>query len=188
MQAFRSKFIVLSAPSGGGKTTIAKMLVKRHHLMSISISATTRKKRPREENGRDYYFLSKSEFDENIQKNNFLEYEEVHGDYYGTLKSRVEELVNQGLMVIFDIDVNGALSIKEKYPEAILLFIKPPSLDELKSRLKKRKSESDEAINKRLSRIEFEYEKSEDFDHIIINDNLQHTVKEIEKIILIKRI
>jgi guanylate kinase len=184
MQKFRSKFVVLSAPSGGGKTTIAKMLVKRHANIAISISATTRPKRPREEEGKDYYFLSKPEFNENIQKDNFLEYEEVHGDCYGTLKSPVEDLVKQGLNVIFDIDVNGALLIKKKYSEAILLFIKPPSLDELKVRLKKRKSESDEAINKRLSRIEFEYKKSEAFDHIIINDNLNSTVEEIEKLIL----
>jgi len=185
MQKFRSKFVVLSAPSGGGKTTIAKMLAKKYKNISISISATTREIRSREEEGKDYYFLSKREFTENIQKENFLEYEKVHGDYYGTLKNRVEELVKQGLTLIFDIDVNGALSIKKKYPEAILLFIKPPSLDELKARLKKRKSESDEAINKRLSRIEFEYRKSEAFDHIIINDNLNHTVEKIEKIILI---
>jgi len=175
---------VLSAPSGGGKTTIARMLVKRYENVSISISATTREKRPREEEGKDYYFLSKSEFNKNIQKDNFLEHEEVHGDYYGTLKNRVEELVKQGQIVIFDIDVNGALSIKKTYPEAILLFVKPPSLEELKTRLKRRKSESDEAINKRLSRIEFEYKKSEAFDHIIINDNLNHTVEEIEKLIL----
>jgi len=185
MQKFQSKFIVLSAPSGGGKTTIAKMLVKRHENMSISISATSRGKRPREEEGKDYYFLTKIGFDENIKNDNFLEYEEVHGDYYGTLKNRVDELVNQGLTIIFDIDVNGAISIKEKYSEAILLFIKPPSIDELKTRLKKRKSESNEAINRRLGRIEYEYKKSEKFDHIIINDNLNHTVDEIEKLILI---
>ena len=184
MRKFRSNFVVLSAPSGGGKTTIARMLVKKHENVSISISATTREKRPREEEGKDYYFLSKSEFNKNIQMDNFLEHEEVHGDFYGTLKNRVEELVKQGQIVIFDIDVNGALSIKKSYPEAILLFVKPPSLEELKTRLKRRKSESDEAINKRLSRIEFEYKKSEAFDHIIINDNLNHTVEEIEKLIL----
>ena len=184
MQKFRSKFVVLSAPSGGGKTTIAKMLVKRHNEISISISATTREKRPREEEGKDYYFLKKDKFIEDIQNDNFLEYEEVHGDYYGTLKTRVEDLLNRGKTVIFDIDVNGAISIKKKYPEAILLFIKPPSLDELKARLKKRKSETDDAINKRLSRIEYEYKQSNKFDHIIINDNLLHTVEEIEKLIL----
>jgi len=184
MSKFRSKFVVLSAPSGGGKTTIAKMLVKRHDEMSISISATTRQKRPLEEDGKDYFFLNKDEFTENIQNDNFLEYEEVHGDYYGTLKSRVEELVEKGKTVIFDIDVKGAISIKKQYPEAILLFIKPPSLEELKTRLKKRKSESEQAINKRLGRIEFEYNQADKFDYIIINDNLHHTVEKIEDIII----
>lgn len=185
MQKFQSRFIVLSAPSGGGKTTIAKMLVKRHDEMSISISATTREKRPHENEGKDYFFLSKDEFSENVQNDNFLEYEEVHGDYYGTLKNRVEELVDRGKTVIFDIDVKGAISIKKKYPEAILLFIKPPSLEELKARLNKRKSESEEAINKRLRRIEFEYEQAEKFDYVIINDNLHHTIEQIEDLIWI---
>ena len=185
MQKFGSKFLVLSAPSGGGKTTIAKMLVKRHSDMSISISATTRKKRPKEEHGKDYFFLSENEFRENIENDNFVEYEEVHGDYYGTLKNRVTELVEQGKTVIFDIDVKGAITIKKKYPEAILLFIKPPSLTELKARLKKRKSESEEAINKRLSRIDFEYEQAKYFDHVIINDNLNHTIDQIEQFILV---
>ena len=184
MQKFQSRFIVLSSPSGGGKTTIAKMLIKRYDEMSISISATTREKRPQEKEGKDYFFLSKDQFNENVQNDNFLEYEEVHGDFYGTLKNRVEELVDRGKTVIFDIDVKGAISIKKKYPEAILLFIKPPSLEELKVRLNKRKSENEEAINKRLGRIEFEYEQAEYFDHIIINDNLHQTIEQIEKLIL----
>jgi guanylate kinase len=183
MQNFRSKYIVLSAPSGGGKTTIAKMLVKRHKNMSISISATTRPKRLNEKDGRDYFFLTKKEFKEQIDNDNFIEYEEVHGDYYGTLKNRIIELLEKGQTVIFDIDVKGALSIKKLYPEAILLFIKPPSLDELKKRLMKRKSESEEAINKRLGRIDFEYTQAIQFDHIIINDNLQQTIDQIERII-----
>lgn len=186
MENFESKFLVLSAPSGGGKTTIARMLVKRHDNMSISISATTRKKRPNEEDGRDYFFLSEEEFQTNIDNDNFVEFEEVHGDYYGTLKNRVADLVDQGKTVIFDIDVKGAISIKNKYPEAILFFIKPPSMEELKERLRKRKSESEEAINKRLGRIQFEYEQAEHFDHIIINDNLHHTIEQIEKLIVSK--
>jgi len=185
MQQFVSRFLVLSAPSGGGKTTIAKMLVKRHGNISISVSATTRKKRPSEENGKDYFFLSEEEFQKNIDDDNFIEYEEVHGDFYGTVKSRIAELIDQGKTVIFDIDVKGALSIKKKYPDSILIFIKPPSLEELKARLKKRKSESEVAINKRLGRIEFEYAQAKYFDHVIINDNLNHTIEQIEEIILI---
>jgi guanylate kinase len=184
MNKFRSKFLVLSAPSGGGKTTIAKMLVKKHSQMAISISATTRPKRSKEEHGKDYFFLSVGEFKKNIENDNFVEFEDVHGDFYGTLKSRVTDLLEQGKTVIFDIDVKGALTIKKKYPEAILLFIKPPSLAELKARLKKRKSESDESINRRLGRIEFEYEQAKYFDHVIINDNLHHTIEQIEQLIL----
>ena len=153
--------------------------------MSISISSTTREKRPQEKEGKDYFFLSKDQFNENVQNDDFLEYEEVHGDFYGTLKNRVEELVDRGKTVIFDIDVKGAISIKKKYPEAILLFIKPPSLEELKVRLSKRKSENEEAINKRLGRIEFEYEQAEKFDYVIINDNLNHTIEQIEDLIWI---
>jgi len=184
MNKFLSQFIVLSAPSGAGKTTIAKMLIRRHHDMAISISATTRPKRPKEENGKDYYFLSKNMFENNIANHNFLEYEEVHGDYYGTLKNKVEELLDSGKTVVFDIDVKGALSLKKLYPQAILIFIKPPSLAELRYRLKNRKSESDAAIEKRLQRIDFEYKQALKFDHIVINDNLAHTINQIEEIIL----
>lgn len=154
--------------------------------MAISISATTRMKRPKEENEKDYYFLSNVEFDENITKDNFLEYEEVHGDSYGTMKSKVEELIAKGKIVLFDIDVKGALSIKKIYPEAILVFIKAPSLEELKSRLRNRKSESDEAIQRRLKRINFEYSQADKFDYIVVNDNLNHTVSAIEDIIINK--
>ena len=184
MHRFRSNFIVLSAPSGSGKTTIAKMLIKKYQDLSISISATTRPKRPLEEEGKDYFFLKKDEFIENIKKNNFLEYEEVHGQYYGTLKTRVEKLLEQGKAIIFDIDVKGAMSIKNHFPEAILLFIKPPSLKELKARLNKRKSENKEAITLRLERINFEYEQAKHFDYVIINDNLPYTIKQIENLIL----
>jgi len=184
MQKLRYPFIVLSAPSGVGKTTIAKMLVQHHPELSISISATTRPQRPGEVNGKDYFFISEKEFKENINKNNFLEYEEVHGDLYGTLMTEVEKLVNQGKSVVFDIDVKGALSIKRKYPEAILFFLKAPSLDELVNRLKNRKSESRQAIEKRLRRIDFENAQAEKFDYIIVNDKLKKTVADIESIIL----
>lgn len=184
MNKFRSQFIVLSAPSGAGKTTIAKMLIRRHEDMAISISATTRPKRPKEQEGKDYYFLTEDIFIDNIKNNNFLEYEEVHGDHYGTLKSKVEELLGLGKAVAFDIDVKGALSIKKLYPQAILIFIKPPTLEELIKRLKQRKSERDEEIEKRLQRIDFEYNQALKFDHIVINDNLTHTIQQIEKIIL----
>jgi guanylate kinase len=174
---------VLSAPSGAGKTTIANKLVSRFSEMSISISATTRSKRPREKEGVHYHFISLAKFKDYIKTNHFLEFEEVHGDYYGTLKKDVEQLLKKGKTVVFDIDVKGALSIKSHYPNAILIFIKTPSLSELKNRLKKRKSESEEAIQKRLQRIDFEYSQADKFDYIVINDNLNHAVDQIIKLI-----
>jgi guanylate kinase len=114
MHKFRSQFIVLSAPSGAGKTTIANILTDRHDDLAISVSATTRTARSFEKNGRDYHFLSEEEFRKNIDENNFLEFEEVHGDLYGTLKNQVDDLINKGKTVVFDIDVKGALAIKKK--------------------------------------------------------------------------
>jgi guanylate kinase len=177
------KFIVLSAPSGAGKTTIAKRLVSRNSNMAIAISATTRPKRPREVDGRDYYFLSKEKFEEHIHNGDFLEFEQVHDDFYGTLLNIVVNLKNSGKDVIFDIDVNGALKIKKIYPDSLLIFIKAPSLTELKQRLKRRRSDSFSAIQKRLDRISFEYEQAKKFDHVVVNDNLEETVASIENLI-----
>jgi len=184
MDKFRTQLVVLSAPSGAGKTTIARALIQRNKEMTISVSATTRPKRPQEKEGRDYHFLSIGEFKSNIRRHNFIEYEEVHGDLYGTLKNEVQKILDEQRIAVFDIDVKGALSIKKLYPQAILIFIKPPSLSELKKRLKRRKSESEEAITKRLQRIEFEYAQADKFDHILINDDLNHAVQQIEKLIL----
>jgi len=152
--------------------------------MVISVSATTRPRRPRETEGVDYYFLSDEQFQEHIRKGNFLEYEEVHGKYYGTLKSVVEEHLKAGRVVVFDIDVKGALSIKRQYPEAILIFIKAPSEEELVRRLRKRASETDESIRKRLERLPLEYELAKQFDHVITNKYLPDTLAQIGSIIL----
>ncbi len=177
------KYVVLSAPSGAGKTTIARNLVEKHKEMVISISATTRNRRPQEKEGFDYYFLTAEEFRENIDKGNFVEYEEVHGNYYGTLKSIIEELHSQGKSIVFDIDVKGAMSIKNKYPDAILIFINAPSHEELLNRLRNRKSEDEETIRKRLERIEMELSYADKFDHTVVNDTLKHTIEQIEEII-----
>lgn len=187
MTAFKSNYIVFSAPSGAGKTTIVKELLKKHpQELSLSVSATTRPKRSFEENGKDYFFLGKNEFIKDIEEQKFLEYEEVHGNYYGTLIEKVENLVAQGKAVLFDIDVKGAKSIKKTYPDAILIFIKPPSKETLRERLRGRKSETEESIEHRLNRLDFEYEQARFFDFEIINNSLQKALREIEEIIIAK--
>ena len=186
MNKFKSRLIAFSAPSGAGKTTLIKSLVDRHDELIISISATTRKRRPKEEEGRDYLFLTENEFNAKIKNGSFLEYESVHGDYYGTLKSTVENFLNENKTVLFDIDVNGALAIKKEYPEALLIFIKVPNQEELVRRLKGRNSEETLIINKRLERLPYEYEQSKKFDYIIVNNNFYETINKIEEIILRK--
>lgn len=175
--------VALSAPSGAGKSTICQMLVERNPDFVISVSATTRKKRPNEIDGVHYYFLEKPEFERLIRENAFLEYEEVHGNYYGTLREKLDELRAAGKTVLFDIDVNGALNIKKADPRALLIFIKPPSLEELRRRLQARGTDSPAEIEKRLTRLELEYQKSELFDKIVINDDLETAVLEVENLI-----
>ncbi len=177
------QLVVLSAPSGAGKTTIARMLAERNPDFRISISATTRKPRFNEKDGVDYHFISEKEFQERVRKGDFLEYEQVHGYYYGTLKSAVEELLRQGYTVIFDIDVNGALNIKKHFPNAILIFIRPPSLEELKRRLRKRQTDDPKEIEKRLKRLPEEYAKAVFFDYDVVNNDLEETVEKITHII-----
>lgn len=186
MKKFKSSLVVLSAPSGGGKTSIARELVRINKNLIISVSATTRAKRPKEKEGVDYFFLTEEEFKKQISLGNFLEYEQVHGNFYGTLKKTVDDFIRDNKIVIFDIDVNGALSIKKEYPDAILIFIKAPSDEELIRRLKGRKSESKELIEQRLKRLPFEYEQSLKFDHIIINESFYQSVDEINRIIMNK--
>ena len=183
MNRTREKYIALSAPSGAGKTTIARALVARHPEMVKSISATTRTRRPQEKEGVDYYFMSKSEFKAKIASGAFVEYEQVHGDYYGTLVAVIDRLHAAGKSVVFDIDVKGALSVKKKYPETILIFINAPSKDELITRLRNRKSENEATIAKRLARMEMELDHAKFFDHIVINDTLEHTIEQIEDLI-----
>ena len=179
----KAPFLVLAASSGAGKTTIAKELVRRHKEMVISVSATTRARRIGEKDGVDYFFMTQEEFEQNIARNNFVEYEQVHGCYYGTLKQVVEKWSQEGKIVVFDIDVNGALTIKRLYPNSILIFIKAPSLKELRRRLKDRKSDSERDIEMRLQRIDYEQKQSKKFDYIVINKNLAKAVGDIEKIL-----
>lgn len=175
------KLIVFSAPSGSGKTTIVRYLLAQEELkLDFSISATSREPRGTEVNGKDYYFLSLEEFKKKIKNDEFLEWEEVYRDnFYGTLKSEVERIWSEGKNVIFDIDVVGGLDIKHIYPEKTLaVFVKPPSIEELKIRLKKRQTESADKINMRVAKASIELATAPQFDHIIINNDLNTALEE----------
>lgn len=175
------KLIIFSAPSGSGKTTIVRHLLKQPELnLAFSVSATSRTRRGREKHGENYYFMSISEFKKHIKQGDFLEWEEVYRDnFYGTLKSEVERLWAEGKNIIFDIDVAGGLRIKKKYPDITLaVFVKPPSVDELKIRLKKRSTESDEKINMRIAKASVELATAPQFDKVIKNYDLQVALDE----------
>ena len=176
----KGKLIVFSAPSGSGKTTIVRHLLGKEDLnLEFSISAASRPPRGEEENGKDYYFISTEEFKQHIKNGDFLEWEEVYRDnFYGTLKSEIDRIWAKGKNVIFDIDVSGGLRIKHKFPEETLaVFVKPPSIDELKIRLKKRSTESDDKINMRIAKASVELATAPQFDKIIKNYDLD-TAKE----------
>ncbi|MFV0541991.1 MAG: guanylate kinase [Aestuariibaculum sp.] len=182
----QGKLIVFSAPSGSGKTTIVKHLLGIEDLnLEFSISATSREKRGTEIDGKDYYFLSLEAFKNNIKNDAFLEWEEVYRDnFYGTLKSEVERIWAKGKHVIFDIDVSGGLRIKRKFPENTLaIFVKPPSIDELKIRLKKRKTESEDKINMRVAKASAELATAPLFDEIVVNDTLEHALKQAHTLV-----
>jgi guanylate kinase len=180
------KLIVFSAPSGSGKTTIVRHLLGIEILnLEFSISATSREKRGEEIDAKDYYFLSAKEFKNKIKNDEFLEWEEVYRDnFYGTLKTEVERIWALGKHVIFDIDVSGGLRIKRKFPEQTLaIFVKPPSIDELKIRLKKRKTESPGKINMRIAKASAELATAPLFDVVIENDNLEKALNEAETLV-----
>ncbi|MBV1923648.1 MAG: guanylate kinase [Flavobacteriaceae bacterium] len=180
------KLIVFSAPSGSGKTTIVRHLLRQENLnLEFSISATSRTPRGDEKHGEDYYFIDLKDFKQHIKNNDFLEWEEVYRDnFYGTLKEEVERIWALGKNVIFDIDVVGGLRIKKKFPNKTLaVFVKPPSVDELKIRLKKRKTESDEKINMRIAKASVEMATAPQFDFIIENDTLEVALKEAEALV-----
>lgn len=180
------KLIVFSAPSGSGKTTIVRHLLAQKELdLEFSISATSRESREGEVHGRDYYFISLDEFKTHIKAGDFLEWEEVYRDnFYGTLKTEVERIWSQGKNVIFDIDVAGGLRIKKKFPqETLAVFVKPPSIDELKIRLKKRSTESEDKINMRIAKASVELATAPQFDTIIKNYDLDTAKKEATQLV-----
>ncbi len=180
------KLIVFSAPSGSGKTTIVRHLLAQEEFnLEFSISATSREARGEEQDGKDYYFISLKQFKQHIKDEDFLEWEEVYRDnFYGTLKEEVHRIWGMGKHVIFDIDVVGGLRIKKKFPERTLaVFVKPPSVDELKIRLKKRKTESEDKINMRIAKASVELATAPQFDHIILNDNLEKALGEADELV-----
>ena len=182
----KGKLIIFSAPSGSGKTTIVRHLLQQPELnLAFSVSATSRPKRGDEKHGEHYYFLSLSEFKDHIKEDDFLEWEEVYRDnFYGTLNSEVERLWAERKNVIFDIDVAGGLRIKKKYPEQTLaVFVKPPSVDELKIRLKKRSTESEDKINMRIAKASVELATAPQFDEIIKNYDLDTALEEAHKLV-----
>ena len=174
----------ISGPSGTGKTTLCRGLQKKLPEVSFSVSCTTRKKRFNEIDGQDYHFISIEEFTEDISNNKFIEYETVHGDYYGTLKKTVEDSILNKKLLLLEVDVKGAKTIKCLYPDNLVtIFILPPSLDNLQNRLINRGTDSDTRIKKRLTRLELELKEKDWFDYHIINNEIENATREFITII-----
>ena len=179
-------FLVICASSGAGKTTIIKEILKIFPFFKFSVSATTRKIRKGEQNGIDYYFISREDFEKKISNNEFVEWEMVYGDLYGTLKSEIDRSLKDGIDLILEVEVLGALSIKKLYPEAVTVFIEAPK-NELIKRLKNRKTESETELDRRIERMEMEFGMKSRFDHVINNESgnegIQKSVQQLKKIL-----
>ena len=186
MTNFKNKIIIITAPSGAGKTSITKYLLKTFpDKLSFSISATTRQQRNYEKDGIDYYFMDVDDFKEKIQHNSFVEWEMVYeGKYYGTLKSEIHRIWKEEKTPLLDIDVQGAVHVQQQHPENTLsIFIEPPSVDELKKRLNSRGTETLESLATRLNKASYELSFKGHFDKVIVNDNLERAFKEADKIV-----
>jgi len=178
---------ILSGPSGAGKGTVAKALLEKTKDLVYSISATTRLPREGEVNGSSYYFLSADEFRKRVDHQEFLEWAQIYGNYYGTLRLPVERALSSGKDVLLEIDVQGGIQVKKKFPQAVLIFLLPPSQDELESRLVKRASESAADIKKRLSWAEEEFEYLKLYDYAVVNDWVDEVVSKIQSIMVAEK-
>lgn len=178
-----AQLFVVSAPSGAGKSTLTQRVIDVMPNIQLSISCTTRPIRGDEQHGREYYFLTQEEFFERRNAGDFLEWAQVHGNYYGTSKEYVQQILDEGKNVIFDIDVQGAANLKLVYPDAVLIFIAPPSMEELERRLRERKTDDPKEIEKRLSNARGEMVEARHYDYMIINDDLELATSELAAII-----
>jgi guanylate kinase len=180
----RGNLIVVSAPSGTGKTTIVKALLAKYPSMLFSVSATTRPRRETEVEGRDYFFLQREDFERRIAAGELVEWEEIYGNLYGTLKSEVEKALTTGRTMLFDIDVKGGLSIKRMYADdSVVVFIKPPNIEVLRDRLLNRKTEDEATFKRRMDRVVMELGMASQFDYQVVNDNLEHAIAEVDKLV-----
>jgi guanylate kinase len=179
------KIIILTAPSGSGKTSITRHLLKTFPELSFSISAATRQPRGNEKNGVDYYFMSEEEFKHKIKEDAFAEWEMVYeGKYYGTLKAELQRIWDRGQVPVLDIDVKGAIHVQQQFPGQVLsLFIQPPSVEELRKRLESRGTETAESLNARISKASYELSFSHSFSHVIVNDVLEKACREAENLV-----
>ena len=183
MQNNRGILIVISGPSGAGKGTICKALLEKHDNIFISVSATTRSPREGEIEGVNYYFLTKEAFEEKVKENGFLEYANVHGNFYGTPKVNVEKMLDEGKDVILEIDIQGALQVKDNFKEGVFIFILPPSMEELKQRIIKRGSETEESLMTRFKNAYKEINYVSKYNYAVVNDQLEIAVTKVESII-----
>ncbi|RMG71001.1 MAG: guanylate kinase, partial [Nitrospirae bacterium] len=179
---------IVSAPSGAGKTTLCRMLTQRLKAIEHSVSYTTRKPRPGEVDGRDYYFVDEKHFMELVHKGEFIEWAEVHGNLYGTSKTKLTERIQKGIDVILDIDTQGARQIREKEIDATFVFVLPPSMEVLRERLQNRRSDSEEVIRRRLAKAVEEIADYKYYDYVIINDKLDEAFEELKAIVLSRRV
>ena len=185
MKSHKGLLIVISGPSGAGKGTICQKLLEKNNNLYLSVSATTRSPRVGEKDGVDYYFLTKEDFEHKINNGNFLEYAQVYkGCYYGTPKDKVTDMLNKGYDVILEIDIQGALQVKENYPEGIFIFVMPPTMRDLRDRLVARKTETKEKIIERFTTAYKEVNEKAKYNYVVINDIVENAVQKVEAIML----